>query len=37
MLIVSGDSDLLVLHPFGGIQILLLAKALRFAAQDRPA
>jgi len=35
-LIVSGDSDLLVLHPFRGMQILLPAEALRLVTEDRP-
>mgnify|MGYP005842370595 CR=1 FL=1 len=34
-LIVSGDSDLLVLHPWRGIQILDATNAIRFLADSR--
>lgn len=35
-LIVSGDADLLVLHPWQGIQILNAAKALQFVLNANP-
>lgn len=34
-LIVSGDSDLLVLHPWRGIQILNAAEALQFVVNTK--